>query len=477
MQSIWTEDYNFKQREALNGDIKTDIAIIGAGISGILISFMLKEYGFNSIIIEAKKIASGITKNTTAKITSQHNLIYNKLIKNFGKEKAYQYAQANQLAIEKYEQIINQKNIECEFERKPAYVYSLGETKDIEAEIEAANKLKINAEFTTKVELPFDIKGAVKFNNQAQFNPIKFLKPISDELTIYENTQAQTINEDVIITDRGKIKAKLIIVATHYPFLNAPGYYFMRMYQQRSYIIALENTPQLNGMYIDADSNGYSFRSYNKFLLLGGEGHRTGKNNGDSYLKLRQAAKEFYPASIEKYNWSAQDCITLDGVPYIGHYSNSTHTLYVATGFNKWGMTSSMVSAIIISDMIRGHINKYSDIFDPHRFNITASAKNILENGSEVVSSMIIKKLDIPKENIEHIKNNEGGIIEYEGEKIGVYKDELGEPFFVNTRCTHLGCELKWNPNELSWDCPCHGSRFDYKGFLIDNPAIKNLTD
>lgn len=476
MKSVWSESCEIFKRKSLEGDIKVDIAVIGAGMAGILTAYMLKENGFDVVILEADKIASGATKNTTAKITSQHNLIYNKLIDNFGFDKAMQYAKANEKAVQNYKKIINQKNIDCDFEQKPSYVYSLDNLKSIEAEIESANKLGIDAKFIDKTNLPFDIKGAVKFDNQAQFNPLKFIKFISDNIIIYENTMAKAINEDVIVTDKGNVKAKLIIVTTHFPFMNIPGYYFMRMYQQRSYVIALENAIQLDGMYIDANEQGYSFRNYKNLLLLGGAGHRTGKKeNGKSYEKLRKVANEFYPSSKEKYNWSAQDCMSLDGVPYIGHYSSSTPTMYVATGFNKWGMTGSMVSAMIISDMIIGNNNDYIDVFSPQRFNLTASAKTLGEDSVQAIKSFIAQIFEIPKENIEHIENCHGGIVEYNGDKVGVYKNEMGEVFTVTTRCPHLGCQLEWNEDELSWDCPCHGSRFDYKGNLIDNPATRSL--
>lgn len=476
MQSIWSESCKLYERASLDRNIKADIAVIGAGMAGILTAFMLKECGFDVVVIEANEIAGGATKNTSAKITSQHRLIYNKLINNFGKEKAKQYAVSNQLAIEKYAEIIKRKEIDCEFEIKPAYVYSLDNLKEIEEELKATNELGIKSEFTDKTTLAFDIKGAIKFNKQAQFNPLKFIKAISSELKIYEHTIAKEINEDVVITDKGNVRAKLIIVATHFPFVNNPGYYFLRMYQQRSYIIALENAGLLDGMYIDENEQGYSFRNYKNFMLFGGAGHRTGKNeNGSCYEKLRIAAKEFYPSSVEKYYWSAQDCMTLDSVPYIGHYSSSTKTLYVATGFNKWGMTNSMVSAMIISDMITGKDNNYMDIFSPQRFNIIASAKNLAQDGIEAVSGMIVKKLEVPTKSVEHLQKGYGDIVEYSGEKVGVYKNQDGEIFAVNIKCPHLGCQLEWNQDELSWDCPCHGSRFDYKGKLIDNPATTGL--
>lgn len=236
MQSIWSESCEFRKREVLDEDIKTDTIIIGAGMAGILIGYMLKQNGIDVILIDAAEMASGNTKNTTAKITSQHDLIYDKLISEFGEKKARQYAKANELAIKKYKEIIKERKIECEFEEKLAYVYSLNEVENIKKEVEAANKLGISAEFVESINLPFEIKGAIKFNNQAQFNPLKFLKDISNDLVIYENTRALEIKENLVITNRGNITANNIVVATHYPIMNAPGYYFIKMHQERSYV-------------------------------------------------------------------------------------------------------------------------------------------------------------------------------------------------------------------------------------------------
>ncbi|EOT2913390.1 FAD-dependent oxidoreductase [Clostridium perfringens] len=476
MKSVWSESCKFRKREALNKDIKTDVLVIGAGIAGILTAYMLKQKGRDVVLIDAAEIASGNTKNTTAKITSQHDLIYSKLISEFGEEKARQYAKANELAIKKYKEIIEDKRIECDFEEKPAYVYSLNEVDVLKEEVEAAKNLGIDAEFVQEVNLPFKIKGAVKFNNQAQFNPLKFLRGISNELVIYENTRALEIKENLVVTSGGNITANNIVVATHYPIMNAPGYYFMKMHQERSYVLALENTSEIDGMYIDLNKEGYSFRTYNNLLLLGGISHRTGENEeGGSYDELRKVVKKLYPKAKEKYYWSAQDCMTIDGIPYIGRYSNETPNIYVATGFNKWGMTSSMVSAMIISDMILEKENDFSEIFSPRRFDLSLSINNIANDLIETAKNFIAQKVYIPSSEIEHIKNGHGGIIEYNGEKVGVYKDKEGKEFFVSTKCTHLGCQLSWNADELTWDCPCHGSRFDYKGRLIGSPATKDL--
>lgn len=476
MESIWKENIAFPQREKLRSDIRADAAVIGAGMAGLLTAYLLKEKGINTVVIDGEGTAGGVTQNTTAKITSQHGLIYEKLINGFGNEKARQYAQANQKAIKKYQEIIAQKNIDCGFEQKSAALYSLDDPDTIQNEIAAAQSLGIPADFTADVPLPFKIKGAEIFPDQAQFHPLQFIQTLSGGLQIFEHTWARSIEKNEIITDHGKITAEAIVVATHYPFINAPGYYFMKVHQERSYVLALDNAMQVNGMYKDAGQGGYSFRNYGNILLLGGGGHRTGENKeGGKYDLLRQAGKNWFPQATEKTFWSAQDCMTVDGVPYIGQYSITTPRMYVATGFNKWGMTGSMVSAMILSDMIAGVQNEYADVFSPQRMDIAASAKTFLQNTAEVVSGLANEIFEIPGEELEEIKNGEGGIVEHEGQKVGVYKTENGEVHIVSTKCSHLGCQLEWNPDEKSWDCPCHGSRFDYNGDVINNPAMKGL--
>lgn len=476
MTSFWTIDSEIPQMDSLKGDKKTEVVVIGAGMAGLLTAYFLQKKNIDTIVLEGDRIASGQTKNTTAKITSQHNLIYDNLIDKFGLEHTLGYAASNENAIQMYADIIQKHNISCHFKRESAYVYTLDDTSKIEKEVEAANKVGIEASFTTRTSLPFDVKASVCFPNQASFNPLQFLQEIIKPLKIYEKTMVKDIKDNKVITDNGSVTADHIVVATHYPFINVPGYYFLRMHQERSYVIGLENAKELDGMYIDEAKNGFSFRNYKDQLILGGPGHRTGENKyGGYYEKLRSAAKDYFPDSREVCHWSAQDCVSIDNVPYIGFYSSSISNMYVATGFNKWGMTSSMVSAMIINDLIMGKKNPYEEVFTPQRFKVTASMKTLGEEGKTIAKGLIIEKLKIPKKQLEAIKKGYGGVIEYNDVKVGVYRDEEGKLYKVSTTCPHLGCELTWNQDELSWDCPCHGSRFDYEGRLIDNPAMEDM--
>ena len=426
MQSIWTLTEKDKGFDTLKGDFKTDVLIIGGGITGILCAAMLKNSGVDCALVEAGKIHSGVTQNTTAKITVQHGLIYDKISRKYGVENAVLYFLAQRSALEKYREVC--KKIDCDFKECDSYVYSCDSTEKLEDELNALRKIKCSATLVENLELPFKTKGAVCIKNQAQFNPLKFLNSITENLNIFENTRVLEFKAGEVITQNGKIRANKVIVATHFPILNKYGAYFAKMYQHRSYVIALKNAPHINGMYVDESKNGLSFREYNGLLLLGGGSHRTGKKGG-GWSELSSFAKRYYPDAEEVCRWATQDCMTLDGIPYIGNYSKNTPSLYVATGFNKWGMTSAMVSAMILTDMVLGKENVYAKVFSPQR---SIFHPQLAINMAESVLGLITP---------------------------------------TAPRCPHLGCALKYNPQEHSWDCSCHGSRFTEEGRVINNPA------
>lgn len=430
MDSVWVQTASKPSFSALNGDIKTDVLIIGGGIVGILCAQKLKEAGVDYVLVEANKICGGITKNTTAKITSQHRFIYHDLIKKFGAEKAKLYLQANQSAVNEYRELC--KNIDCDFEEKPSFVYSIEGKRIIERELSALEKIGFSANFVSTTSLPFSTAGAIKFDGQAQFNPLKFAYAISKDLKIFEDTKVLEFLGDKIKTDKGEIKAKKIIVATHFPIFNKHGLYFMKMFQHRSYVLALKNAPDMGGTYVDADEKGLSFRNYKDLLLLGGGSHRTGESGGN-WLELTKFKDKYFKNAKVTDKWATQDCITLDGIPYIGQYSKNTPDLYVATGFNKWGMSFAMVAADLLKDLILNKKNVYTEVFSPSR---TMLRPQLAVNLSKTMFNLITPTVP---------------------------------------RCPHLGCALKYNAQEKSWDCPCHGSRFTEDKKLIDNPATGNI--
>lgn len=429
-KSVWVDTCEIPTFESLDGDKKCDILIIGGGMAGLMCAYKLHNLGVNYILLEGDKIAKGITKNTTAKITSNHGIIYSDLVSAYGKEKAQMYLTANENAVKEYEKITG--GIDCDFEKRSAYTYSVKDRRMIERETETVNNLGVRAEFVRKTELPFEIMGAVKFPHQAQFNPLKFINAIVRDMNIYENTFVEDIQGTTAITKRGKIKAEKIIVTTHFPFINRHGSYFLKLYQHRSYVSAFENVPLLRGMYVDSDKKGMSFRSYKNLLLVGGGGHRTGKK-GEDWEEINKRVKEWYPTARIKYTWATQDCMSLDLLPYIGKYSKNMPEVYVATGFNKWGMTASLIASEVVADLVRDRRNEYKDLFYPQR---SILKPQLFVNGFEAAFNLVTP---------------------------------------TKKRCPHMGCALKWNETEHTWDCPCHGSRFEKDGKLIDNPAKKDF--
>lgn len=475
--SLWTKTTDIPAHPPLRKQIHADVAIIGGGLAGVLTAHYLTEAGLHPVILEAEQVGSGQTKNTTAKITSQHGLIYARLLEQFGEELARQYAHANQQALSAYRSLIAEWDIDCDFALAPAYLYSTLEEEPLVRETQAARKVGIDADFTRQTELPFPVRAAVRFNGQAHFHPLHFLHAVAAPLEIYEHTPVQKVVGNLVVTPHGEVTAENVVFACHYPFLNTPGYYFMRMHQERSYVLALEHTARMEGMYLGIDEAGLSFRPSGEYLLLGGGSHRSGENTaGGRYDRLRRLARDFWPDCREIAVWSAQDCMTLDGIPYIGLFSSSTPNWYVATGFQKWGMSTSMVAAQILTDQIMGRKNPDAEVFSPQRFKASASAKTLMEETAHATGGLTRTFFDPPRAELDALPLGHGGIVEYRGQKAGVYKDETGEIFVVSVKCPHLGCQLEWNPDEKSWDCPCHGSRFDYKGNLLDNPAQEDLS-
>ena len=341
MNSIWKESASLPHFDTLEGSVTTDVLIIGGGIAGILCAYFLREKGVDYVLVEGNTICSGITENTTAKITSQHGLIYDKLLHRVGIEKAKMYLDANQNAVKKYFELC--EDIDCDFEKRTNCVYSIDDKRKLEREVAALYKMGFPAEIIETEELPFQTAGAVSFENQAQFHPLKFLAKIAENLNIYEHTFVKELAEHTAVTEKGNIAFQKLIFATHFPIDNKHGMYFLKMYQHRSYVIALENAPKLRNLYVDEAKGGLSFRCYQDILLLGGGAHRTGKRGGN-WKELRDFAAEHYPNVREKYFWATQDCMTLDGIPYIGAYSKRMPGCFVATGFHKWGMAGRLPS-------------------------------------------------------------------------------------------------------------------------------------
>lgn len=475
MDSIWSKTCSLQNFPSLENHIEAEAAIIGGGMAGILTAWHLKQAGVNAVVLEAQRIGSGQTQNTTAKITSQHGLFCRWFMEKKGEAAARNYVQANQKAVEMYKRIIQEEGIDCDWTERDSYVYSADGEK-LRQETEAAQKLGIPASFEEQIEIPVSCAGAVRFPCQGEFHPLKFLSALSKNLTIYENTPVTEVEKHGIKTACGSVSARKIIFASHFPFVNFPGLYFTRMHQERSYVLALEQAEELKGMYIGDGKDTLSFRQYDKYLLLGGQAHRTGENKeGRRYERLKETAEKMYPKSSVAACWSAQDCITTDRIPFVGQYASERPDWLVATGFQKWGMSSAMAAAMLLKDMICETENPCAETFAPSRFS-AEELPQLMKEGGKAVKGLTKRFFHIPAETVHELERGHGAIVETPQGKAGVYKTEEGNLCQVDIVCPHMGCELSWNPDERSWDCPCHGSRFDYEGNLIDGPAQEGIS-
>ena len=475
-KSIWELTTDIEKKESLNEDIKCDILIVGAGLAGCLIGYFLSLENKNVVIVDSKNIASGSTKNTTAKITAQHHLIYSKLLKTIGKKNTRMFYNANVMALNKYEEIIKKDNIDCDFQRVDSYIYSLKETSKLKKEYASYKKLNINGNLVYRTDLPFDVKEALVLKNQAMFNPLKFINHITKNLKIYENTKIIKINKNIAESENNhKIFFNKIIIATHFPILDNLGYFFVKQNQYKSHLLAIKSSKKVNGMYIDENINGYTLRDYKDYILFGGYSHKTGKKSDTYYFeKLKETSKVYFPDGEIIAQFSTQDCMSLDKMPYIGKYSKKEDNIFVATGFNKWGMTGSMLSALILKDLINEKENKYMHLFSPSRFNFLSSLPNLTKNLLQTIDGLFIKRIIMKRKKIVELEKNKSIIIKHKKRYLGIYKDCNNELYVIDARCPHLGCILSFNEEEKTYECPCHGSKFNYKGELLHSPSIYN---
>lgn len=486
---IWRDSVNIPRFSNLVEDIEVDVAVVGGGITGITTAYLLSKEGFKVAIVEAGELLNGTTGHTTAKITAQHGLIYDELIQNIGKEQAKLYYEASMDAIQFIKNTIEENAIDCDFSEEDAYIYTNSENyiNQLKAEENAYKELGIEGAIVSQLPIDYPVKAALMMKNQAQFNPLKYLLPLIEYIQkagglIFENTTATDVDygeKPIVITREGlKISCKFVCACTHFPFYDGLGFYPTRMYAERSYLIAIKPEKEITGgMYINAEQPTRSLRLMNfngeKILLIGGENHKTGQGIPTifHYEALEEFARENFGIKEFLYRWSAQDLTTLDKVPYIGRITNNHNNVLVATGFRKWGMTNSTVSALLLRDIITEKENRYEEVFSPSRFNADPSIKEFISTNIDVAKHLLEGKLEYPLRDVNDLKNDEGSVVHVSGKRAGAYKDAEGKLYIVDTTCSHLGCEVEWNSGDRTWDCPCHGSRFSIVGDVIEGPA------
>ncbi|MGF1459020.1 MAG: FAD-dependent oxidoreductase [Leptolyngbyaceae cyanobacterium] len=492
-QSFWIASTLQSNYPALTTDLAVDVAIVGAGMAGITTAMLLKKAGKTVAVLEAGQVAEGASGHTTAKITSLHQLKYAGLIKSMGEAKAGVYGASNQAAIEQMATLVRDEQIDCDFERKDAFTFAqdADTLEQVKQEAEAAVRLGLPATFVTETSLPFEVVGAVKFTQQAQFHPGKYLLSLAEKINgdgsfVFEQTRVCTVEEEALCrvkTDRGPtVTAQDVIITTNLPILDQ-GLYFAKTYPQRSYLIGARIDAAIapNGMFIGTGEKYRSIRTTpmdngETLLLMGGEGHKVGEadDTKERFARLAADAATYFGVTSVDYYWSSQDFVSFDSVPYIGKLTPINQHIYVATGFSLWGMTNSTVAAMLLADLVQGRSNAWADLYDATRatpFVSTQSLKNNFDVGTHWVGDRLKGLFESP----DTLAPDQGGLVTINGEKVAAYRDERGDLHKVSAICPHLGCVVAWNAAEKSWDCPCHGSRFDTAGKVLHGPAVKTL--
>ncbi|MBD2872096.1 FAD-dependent oxidoreductase [Paenibacillus arenilitoris] len=471
-----------------------DVAVVGGGISGITTAYLLAKEGYKVVLLEAGKLLSGTTGHTTAKLTAQHDLIYDELIGREGREKAALYYSACTDALRFIRSTLEQHRIECGYSAQDAYIFTNSDDyiAKLEKEMAAYSALGIPGSYVDKIPLNIPVRGAVVMRDQAQFHPLQYLSALLRQFAetggeIFEHTAAVDVeagDSPKVVTSAGyRITCTHVVCCTHFPFYDGYGFYFARMHADRSYVLGMKMDEEYpGGMYLSAEDPKRSVRyadmgDQGPLVLVGGQSHKTGQGvcTINHYEELKRYAAEHFRVKEFPYRWSAQDLVTGDKLPYIGRITASSPNIYVATGYRKWGMTNGTAAAMLVRDLIKGVASPYEELYAPSRSVTMHAAVNLIADNADVAKHLIAGKIGMVHKRPEELRNDEGSVVKVRGRRAGAYKDKDGKLFLVDTTCTHMGCEVEWNDGDRTWDCPCHGSRFSICGEVIEGPAQRPL--
>lgn len=492
--SYWLETSPETAYEALDtaDRLSVDTVVVGGGIAGVTTAAELDAAGQSVALVERDRLVEGVTGRTTAKLTSLHGLVYHHLVEQFGLPRAQMYAQANEAAIDEVERTVEEHGIDCAFERTPAYTYteSHDEVDRIRDEVQTAQRLGLPASFVESTDLPYDVAGAVRFDDQATFHPRNYLLALAERVAgdgsyVFERTTVTDVEDGEpcrVSTDRGDLTADDVVVATHFPVYDH-ALYFARLVPKRSYVVAARLAGEVpEGVYYDPSDPYFSVRpkpgGEANMVLLGGQAHRTGHGGSttERYRRLEATVRSRFDVGSIDYRWSTQDYFSIDRVPFVGRHSPRVDHVYVATGFGGWGMTGGTVAGMLLSDLVRGEENAWRGLYRPTRFEFGASKGRLLSHNKHAMKHFVEDRLGgSRRRSAPRLDPGEGTVLDTDDGPVGVYRGDDGEYHAVSAVCPHMGCTVEWNDGERSWDCPCHGSRFDHDGTVLDTPAVEGL--
>lgn len=490
--SFWIDSTPKTDFPSLQEGVSVDVAVLGGGITGITAATLLKRAGKTVALIESDRVVEGVTGHTTAKVTASHGQIYAQVSESFGEDGARLYGQSNQAAIEMIAGFVEQEGIDCDFSRLPNYLYSVTEDEvpSLRAEAEAAARAGLPASFVREIPLPVPAVGAVRFDDQAQFHPRKYLLHLASTIPgdgsyVFERTRATGVTEGSpcrVETEKGIVEARDVVVATLIPFLDR-GLFFSKVHPYRNYVVCPSVDPATAppGMFVSTESPTHTLRSSpfgdRALLIIAGEGHKVGQEDElERYRRLEEWTKANFEIDAIEYRWSTQDYYSIDHVPYIGKLRRGSQHVYVATGYNAWGLTTGTHAASILSDAILGIPNPWAELYDSNRLKPGASFRKFTEENINVAKRWFGDRIAPSRvKSVAELGTGEAGVLTVEGKRVAAYRDDQGQLHAVSAVCTHLACIVSWNGAERTWDCPCHGSRFSFEGEVVQGPAVAPL--
>jgi glycine/D-amino acid oxidase-like deaminating enzyme/nitrite reductase/ring-hydroxylating ferredoxin subunit len=493
-ESYWIESTSATDYPAPAGDVDVDVVVIGGGIAGLSTAWELTEAGLRVALVEADRIAAGVTGHTTAKLSVLHTLIYARLRASFGPDAARWYAESQQQAVERVAAVAERLAVACDLERVPAFTYAeSSEVLDqLRAEADAAAEAGLDASLVTRTGLPFPVAGAVRVENQAQFHPRKYLLALAADLTerggqIFERTRATGLHEGArctVSTEGGHtISARQVVVATHYPVFDR-ALLFARLEPRRELVVAaaIPADRDPGGVYITPEQNTRSvrtapYRDGQRLLIVTGEHFTPGAGDvAERWERLTAWTRARFPGTEIAYRWAAQDNTTTDQVPFIGLFHPGARNVYVATGFGGWGMSTGVLAGQLLAACVTGSKPAWAGLYDPRRLNLVREAGSLVKLQAKVAGHFIGDRLRPSNaDTVGDVQAGTGAVVRVDGRQCAVYRDDTGGVHAVSARCTHLGCIVSFNEAETAWECPCHGSRFGIDGAVIQGPANRPL--